>query len=209
MNKDYFIQMLPSEIVFSVIDLLSFIVVIVAHKMNEMEGDVMYKKGDYVIKIPEGICKIEDIGYLDISHPNTHKKYYMLVPISEKSSKIYVPVDAAEKRIRTLISKEDAMKFIKLIPEIVEKDIPNEKLREQEYKTALLSGNQNQIVSVIKSIYTRKQERMEHGKKITATDDKYFKQAKDILYSELSFVLHIPKENMEQFILDTIEMQET
>lgn len=69
MNKDYFIQMLPSEIVFSVIDLLSFIVVIVAHKMNEMEGDVMYKKGDYVIKIPEGMCKIEDIGYLDISHP--------------------------------------------------------------------------------------------------------------------------------------------
>lgn len=147
MNKDYFIQMLPSEIVFSVINLLSFIRVIVAYKMNKMEGDVMYKKGDYVIKIPEGICKIVDIGYLDISRPNTHKEYYMLVPISEKSSKIYVPVDTADKRIRTIISKEDAMKFIKSIPEIDEKDIPNEKLREQEYKTALLSGNQNQIVS--------------------------------------------------------------
>ena len=26
----------------------------------------MYKKGDYVVKIPDGICQIEQIGYLDI-----------------------------------------------------------------------------------------------------------------------------------------------
>ena len=43
------------------------------------------------------------------------------------------------------------------------------------------------------------------GKKVTATDDRYFKQAEDVLFSELSFVLNIPKENMQQFIADTIE----
>ncbi len=163
----------------------------------------MYQKGDYVVKIPEGICRIEDVMQLDIY--DTDKEYYMLVPISEKSSKIYIPTDNAEGRIRKVISKEEALKFIKSIPEIDAKDIPNEKMREQEYKTSILSCNNEKIVSIIKSIYARKQERMEQGKKITTTDDKYFKRAEDVLFSELSFVLNIPKDKMEQFISDTIE----
>lgn len=163
----------------------------------------MYQKGDYVVKIPEGICRIEDVMQLDIY--DTDKEYYMLVPISEKSSKIYIPTDNAEGRIRKVISKEETLKFIKSIPEIDAKDIPNEKMREQEYKTSILSCNNEKIVSIIKSIYARKQERMEQGKKITTTDDKYFKRAEDVLFSELSFVLNIPKDKMEQFISDTIE----
>ena len=164
----------------------------------------MFQKGAYVVKIPEGICKIEDVVTLDITGTSKDKEYYMLVPRNENSARIYVPVDHAKDRIRNVISKEDAMKFIRSIPDISEKDIENEKTREQEYKTAILSCNNEKIVSIIKSIYTRKQERIEQGKTVTATDDRYFKQAENILFSELSFVLNIPKENMEQFIADTI-----
>lgn len=164
----------------------------------------MYKIGDYVVKIPEGVCKIEDMGHLDISGIDKDKEYYLLVPISDKSSKIYIPIDTAEGRIRSVVSKDEAISFIKSIPKINKKDIPNERMREQEYKTAILSGNHEMIVSVLKLIYSRNQKRMEQGKKITALDDRYFRQAENVLYSELSFVLHIPKEEMEQFIVDTI-----
>ncbi len=78
----------------------------------------------------------------------------------------------------------------------------------KEYAGLKMSCNltfTTQIKSIIKSIYARKQERMEQGKKITTTDDKYFKRAEDVLFSELSFVLNIPKDKMEQFISDTIE----
>ena len=164
----------------------------------------MYNKGDYVVKIPEGICQIENVGHLDISGMNKDRTYYMLVPVKEKASNIYIPVDHADGRIRHIITKDDAMKFIKSIPDISKKDISDEKLREQEYKAAILSGDHVKIVSIIKAIYTRKQERIKQGKKITATDDRYFKHAEEVLFSELSFVLQIPKENMEQFIADTI-----
>ena len=53
----------------------------------------MYKKGDYVVKMPEGICKIENIGHPDTTGMNKTKEYYILVPINEKTSKIYLPVD--------------------------------------------------------------------------------------------------------------------
>ena len=114
----------------------------------------MYNKGDYVVKIPEGICQIENVGH-------------------------------ADGRIRHIITKDDAMKFIKSIPDISEKDISDEKLREQEYKAAILSGDHVKIVSIIKAIYARKQERIKQGKKNTATDDRYFKQAEEVLFSVL------------------------
>ena len=164
----------------------------------------MYNKGDYVLKIPEGICKIADIGYFDISGMNTDKQYYILVPIKDDTSKVYIPVENAGEKLRSIISKDDAMQFIKSIPDINTKDIANEKMREQEYKSAILSGDHEKLVSIIKLIYARKCERINQGKKVTAIDDRYFKQAEDILFSELSFVLNVPKENMEQFIADTI-----
>lgn len=164
----------------------------------------MYNIGDYVIKIPEGICKVENVGHFEISGMNKNKEYYLLVPLKDNKTKIYMPVGNAEGRIRSVITKADAMKFIKSIPDIHKKDISNEKMREHEYREAILSGDNSKVVSLLKLIYTRKQERSKQGKKITATDDKYFKQAEDLLYSELSFVLKVPKENMEQFIEDTL-----
>ena len=67
----------------------------------------MYKKGDYVVKMPEGICKIENIGHPDTTGMNKTKEYYILVPINEKTSKIYLPVDYVDWRIRNMISKEE------------------------------------------------------------------------------------------------------
>lgn len=111
---------------------------------------------------------------------------------------------SADGRIRNVVSKEDAIKFIKSIPDINQMDIPNERMREQEYKAAILSGDNKKIVSIIKLLYARKQERIDEGKKVTTADDRYFKQAEEMFFSELSFVLDIPKKNMEQFIADTI-----
>ena len=164
----------------------------------------MYRNGDYVMKIPEGVCRIEDVGTIDISGIVKNKQYYSLVPVVESTSKIYIPVDKADGRIRSVISRDEAMSFIKSMPEIEAKEITDERIREREYKEAVLSGDYEKLVSVIKLIYTRIQQRSAQGRKATATDDRYFRQAENILFSELSFVLDIPKEQMEQFIADTI-----
>lgn len=91
------------------------------------------------------------------------------------------------------------------MPDIDEKDIQNEKMREQEYKEAILSGSNKKIAAILKLIYIRKQERAEQGKKLSSTDERYFKLAEYMLFSELSFVLNVPREHMEQYIADMIE----
>ena len=105
-----------------------------------------------------------------------------------------------EKEVR-----EKVERLIALMPDIDEKDIQNEKMREQEYKAVILSGDNEKIASILKLIYSRKQERAEQGKKLSSTDERYFKLAEYMLFSELSFVLNVPREHIEQYIADMIE----
>lgn len=81
---------------------------------------------------------------------NKDKEYYALAPVNQKGSKIYIPVDTVHGRIRNIISKEDAIAFIKSMPDINEKDIQNEKMREQEYKAVILSGDKDTFDQVSK-----------------------------------------------------------
>ena len=38
------------------------------------EGTIMYRNGDYVMKIPEGVCRIEDVGTIEISGIDKNKQ---------------------------------------------------------------------------------------------------------------------------------------
>ena len=51
-----------------------------------------YKIGDFVSKPVIGICKIEDILYLNPQDEKNNKLYYLIKPIEDEKEKIYVPV---------------------------------------------------------------------------------------------------------------------
>ncbi len=164
----------------------------------------MYKAGEYVIKPNTGICRIEEIVEMDLTGDGV-KSYYLLRPIDDKKATLYVTVDADRKRLRLAMNEEEARDFIGSIPDIEEMWIANDKMREQKYKEAFRSNEAAELVAIIKNMYLRGQERLAAGKKITATDDKYFRQAENILYTELAFSLQINKDEVRDLITKTIE----
>lgn len=160
----------------------------------------MFKKGDYVIYGTNGICEIIDITTLDLDQVLNDKMYYILRPIKTKDGRIFAPMDNNKTVIRNILSKEEATTLINEIPNIKGLLITNEKLRESTYKESMKSCDCREWIRVIKTLYLRNQERMAQGKKSTSVDERYLKLAKDSLYSELSFPLDIPKEEMERYI---------
>ena len=158
----------------------------------------MFKKGNFVINTNNGICEIQDIITMNMS--GTTKEYYLLVPVSEPSAKVYIPVDVAENRIRLVITKEEAWEIIKDIPSIESIWIENDKEREKIYKEALASREPKRLISIIKTLYLRKKERTDAGKKNTAVDERYFKLAENQLHAELAFALGEPKQNITKII---------
>lgn len=148
----------------------------------------MFQIEEYVIHLTGGICQVRDIAPLEMAGADKSKNYYLLVPLKNPGSKVYVPVDN-DSAMRRIYTKEEAQKLLDDIPHIARTDIENDKLRENKYKEVIKSSDLRELVGILKNLYVRKQKRINEGKKVTATDEKYSKIAEENLVSELSFVL--------------------
>ena len=164
-----------------------------------------YEIGDFVSKPVIGICKIENILYLNPYGEKKDKLYYLIKSIEDEKEKIYVPVSNSDSRLRACLTKEEAWNLIKRIPEIPTAWTNNEKMREQNYKEAVKANSPEALVSIIKMIYQRKQKRLAQGKKCTATDARYFQIAENLLYMELGVALEKPKQEICKTIIDYID----
>ena len=57
-----------------------------------------YEIGDFVSKPVTGICKIENILYLNPQDEKNDKLYYLMKPVEDEKEKIYVPVSNSALR---------------------------------------------------------------------------------------------------------------
>lgn len=162
----------------------------------------MYSIGDCVVYSNNGICRIEDIVMMNMQGED--KNYYLLIPLKEKSSKIYLPIDNSTGRIRLAMNKEQAMQLVDFIEKIEEIHIENDKDREAVYRDAYMSNDICKVISVLKVIFRRKVERQKNGKKSTVLDDKYYNLLKEQLYGELSYALGVEKEEVKQGFLQNM-----
>ena len=165
----------------------------------------MFKKGEYIICGNNGICRVEDITTLNMDGIDKSRKYYLLKPVFASKSPVYKPTDLDDGTLRKALSKKEAEALIQSIPGIDTIAIADEKTLEQTYKDMMHSCDPKRLVSLIKTIYLRKEKRLMKGFKVTALDSRYFKQAEDFLYGELSVALNIPRENMREYITGHID----
>ena len=160
----------------------------------------MFQKNDMVIYGNQSVCEVVNIGTLSMSMIDKKKEYYTLRPIYQRDSVVYVPVDSEKPVMRRVITKEEAQELVKNIPNIKAAWIEKEVEREQEYKKAISSCDPEQLIMIIKTLYSRKKARIEDGKKVTVIDERYFKMAEKQLHEELAFALEIPKEEIADYI---------
>lgn len=164
----------------------------------------MFTIGDHVVCGNNGICSVQDITTLNISGVDKSRKYYLLKPVFLSASTVYIPVDTADQVMRKAVSKEEAISFIHSIPSIPLIPLDNEKTIEKTYKEYMHQNSCEAWLMLIKTIYLRKEKRILKGCKITAVDSRYFKQAEDFLYGELSVALDLPRGEVKDFISETI-----
>lgn len=167
----------------------------------------MFEKGEYVVVGNKGVCAVEDVTTLNISGVDKEREYYILKPVYVQGSTVYVPVDSAKESMRSVLTREEAQQLIDDIPQIPLITITNDKLLEQEYRGCMKTNCCEEWIKIIKTIYLRKQKRLEAGRKVTAVDAKYFRIAEDNLYGELAVVLNIPRNEVETYITSEIDKQ--
>ena len=160
----------------------------------------MFKVGDFVVYGSNGVCRITEVGPIDCPGVSQDKLYYTMTPCYIRDSEIFTPVDNDRVVIRKVMSEEEAQAFVENMHSIEKMPVEEEKKRELTYKQALLTCEPAKIVSLIKTIYERMQERQAEGKKVTSSDSKYFHIAEDSLYGELAISLGMEKDAVGAYI---------
>jgi len=165
----------------------------------------MYKAGDQIIYGGEGACRIEAVGTLDMSGTNKEKLYYTIQPLY-REGKIFVPVDTGVF-MRPLITREEAESLIRRIPKIEGEVYENRNLRmlNEHYQALLQSHDCEDMLQLIKAVYTKQKENLAQGKKPGLVDERYMKRTEEILYGELAVVLDIPRESVLDYIINVLE----
>lgn len=166
----------------------------------------MFEIGSLLIYDTTGVCRVLDIGVPSgLPAADKSKKYYKLTPVFG-SGTIYIPVET-KVFMRPVISKEEAEELIRKIPEIREDicESHNQKVLEDHYKASLKTHECEDLVQLIKTVYTKKKILEKTGKKTGKTDQQYMKRAKQLLHEELSIALGIPVTEVEDYITRSVE----
>ena len=93
-------------------------VILLRNKNASQQGVdfVKYEIGDFVSKSVTGICKIENILYLNPQDEKNDKLYYLMKPVEDEKEKIYVPVSSSDSRLRLCLTKSPISYFTKYTP---------------------------------------------------------------------------------------------
>lgn len=165
----------------------------------------MFKTGTYIICGQHGVCRIEDVGPLQLSEASKKRDYYTLSQVYSKGGVIYVPVDSNKIIMRPLLSKIEADTLLHEIADLEEIPVENDRQREEIFKKAIMTCDVKEWIRVIKTILIRRKKRLEQGKKTTAGDERCLHAAQENLYGELAVVLGMEKHEVENHILSIIE----
>lgn len=168
----------------------------------------MYKIGEYIIYGNDGVCKVEDVGVLNISGINKKRIYYTLKPVYE-NGKIFTPIDTSVF-MRSLINYEEVQQLIESIPYIKDKKCneKNSRLLQIYYKNLLQTHECSDLLTLIAGIYEKKDKAMKSGKKLGQIDNRFMKVAEGLINDEFSVVLGIPREEVADYIKEKIKEYE-
>ena len=165
----------------------------------------MFSVGDYVVYGSNGVCRITEVGPMDLPGVSKDKLYYTMTPCYIRDSSLFTPIDNDRVVIRPVMTKDEAESFVESIKDIDGITIKEEKRRELEYKEAVLSCDPEVLVGIIKTIYERMAARIAKGKKVTSSDSKYFHIAEDSLYGELAISLGMEKDQVKDYVHEQFE----
>ena len=165
----------------------------------------MFEKDQLIMCGGHGVCRVVNITGNPVDRLDKVRKYYVLEPVFQKGSTVYTPVDNDKVVMRRIMNKEEAEALAERVAQIETVWIQEEKSREQMYKEAIRTYDCHSLVQIIKTLYLRKQNRLKEGKKVLSSDEQYLRKAEELLYSEMSLALAIPKENVEAYIREAVE----
>ena len=160
----------------------------------------MYSIGDMVMYGSFGICKVTAIEKRDLT--GEEQEYYILKHINSEKNIFYVPTnnDTALSKMHPICSKAEVDELISHMNSEGLIWIDNDIKRKEEYSRIIKDADKHEIIRLIKTLYLRRKELAESGKKLRSTDENYLNLAENMLFEEFAYALDIDKSEVVEYI---------
>ena len=160
----------------------------------------MYNVGDMVMYGAFGICKVTAIEKRDFT--GEEQEYYILKHTSSEKNTFYVPLsnESALSNMHYVCSKAEVDELISHMNSEGLIWIDNDIKRKEEYSRIIKDADKHEIIRLIKTLYLRRKELAESGKKLRSTDENYLSLAENMLFEEFAYALDIDKSEVVEYI---------
>ena len=160
----------------------------------------MYSIGNIVMYGSFGICKVTAIEKRDLT--GEEQEYYILKHINSEKNIFYVPTnnDTALSKMHPICSKAEVDELISHMNSEGLIWIDNDIRRKEEYSRIIKDADKHEIIRLIKTLYLRRKELAESGKKLRSTDENYLSLAENMLFEEFAYALDIDKSEVVEYI---------
>ena len=169
----------------------------------------MWKLDDIVTYGSAGICRICEIR--NEKFCGEDKQYYILKPLFDDKTTLFVPSfnENLMKKIRPVLTYDEAMELIRTIPDISPVWEDNDRMRQEKYRDILESGVREDILSMLKALYDRRNFLVSKGKKLRSSDEIFMRSGEKLIENECAHVLGMELSAVKEFILNQISLIES
>lgn len=163
-----------------------------------------YAVNEFVVYGSDGICEVAEICKKKFGRQTV--EYYMLKPVYDVRSAIYIPVDSENlvAKMHRVMTKDELEALVESLPQKEDIWPENDRERQDKYKAVIGSGNREELFILIRTVYRKQRELMSIGKKLHAADERALKDAQKLLYEELAHVLGISRGEVLGYIKEKL-----
>ena len=148
----------------------------------------MFEIGSYVSYRAEGVCVIRDIREERFGALNEVAKYYILSPIGDEKSTLFVPMNNAALMalMRPLLTAEEIQALVADAREERLEWIEESRLRNLKFREIFSVGDRRSLIVLLNTVVEHNELITNLGKKVGATDENALYRAKTMLFEEFS-----------------------
>ena len=153
----------------------------------------------YVVYGVHGVCEVEGIVSRRFGPDSSAKDYYVLRPVCEKSSKVYIPVNSSTVtgRMHPILSKKEVDETILGALDGEIKWINDYRKRSEQFHQILSCRDEKELLQMISCLHLHAEE---SGKRLTSGNRQVLQMAQHIIKQEFAFSLNIKPEEVGKYI---------
>ncbi len=160
----------------------------------------MLKLNEKVMYGTTGVCVVDSVEDKRIG--KEIKKYYVLKPVSQTSSTVYIPLDSEKllSKVRCILSVEEIKSILSSLSDEPDIWTDNDNERREKFSEIISSGDRKACLILVRTLHNRQNFLSGTGKRLHIADERALKEAERLIHDEFSVSLSIKPEEVKAFI---------